>query len=507
MESIRTEVRGQGSGVSKFKGLVFKWSSILYVAVCVVLLSTGCFAEDVLVGVRKPVFAGSFYPDERSALARTIDSYLKETEPKKDRISAGIFGIMAPHAGYEYSGRVAAYAYNQIKGRPCATVILMGPTHRVPFNGVAIYPSGSWETPLGRVQVDHEITKRLAEKCTFIKNYPIAFEREHSLEVQVPFLQQTLKDFKIVPIVMGMMKENDYRVLSDALCELLQQHTGKILIVASSDMSHFHNYREANRMDKLTLKEIGELDTGRLAAGLAKGDYELCGSQAVITLMMVAKKINGEAHVLHYANSGDVTNDRNRVVGYGAVAFSHSERNTGLNKKAQKTLLAIARKTLEETVAKGNIAPTETKDKALLEKRGVFVTLTKNGRLRGCIGYIVPVMPLYRAVPDMTVAAASRDPRFPPVTKEELKEIHIEISVLSPLKNIDDPQEIEIGRHGLFIVRGNNQGLLLPQVATEYMWNREEFLKQACLKAGLPPGAWREKETKIYSFSAQIFSE
>ncbi len=500
MESVRR-------AESKFKGLAFKWLSFLYAAVCVVLLSTGCFAEDVFVKVKKPVFAGSFYPGEKSVLARTIDGYLKETEPQKGRTSARVFGIMSPHAGYQYSGRVAAYAYNQIKGKPYTTVILLGPTHRVPFSGIAIYPAGSWETPLGRVQVDHEIAGRLAEQCRSIKNYPVAFEREHSLEVQVPFLQQTLKDFRIVPIVMGMMEENDYRTLSDALIELLKQHAGKILIVASSDMSHFHNYREANQMDKLTLKEIGELDTERLADGLAKRRYELCGSQAVLTLMMVAKKINGEAKVLHYANSGDATDDRSRVVGYGAVAFFLSETGVGLNKKEQKALLAIARKTLEETVRQGNISPAETKDKALLEKRGVFVTLTKNGKLRGCIGYIVPVMPLYRAVSDMTVSAASRDPRFPPVAKEELKDIHIEISVLGPLKIVDDPQEIEIGKHGLFIVSRDNQGLLLPQVATEYMWSREEFLRQTCLKAGLPSNAWREKTTKIYSFSAQIFSE
>jgi len=505
MGSLRS-VRRSAFGVSNYK---YRLNIICAISciICIVFLCTAGFAEDVLVKVRKPAFAGSFYPGEGPALARTIDGYMKEAGSKKDRASAPVFGIIAPHAGYQYSGRVAAYAYNQVKGKPYTTVILMGPTHRVPLSGAAIYPAGLWETPLGRVQVDHDIAKKLAGRCTFMKNYPLAFEREHSLEVQVPFLQQALKDFKIVPIVMGMMEGPDYRALADALCELLKQHAGKILIVASSDMSHFHNYREASRMDRLALKLIGDLDTEALAAGLAKNDYELCGSQAVLTLMMVAKKAGGEAKVLHYANSGDVIEDKNRVVGYGAVAFSLRETGAGLNKREQKALLACARKTLEEAVALGRTAPAEAKEKALLEKRGVFVTLTKNGRLRGCIGYITPVMPLYRAVSDMTVSAASRDPRFPPVAKEELKDIHIEISVLSPLKNVDDPHEIEIGKHGLFIVPGNNQGLLLPQVAAEYMWSREEFLKQTCLKAGLPSNAWQDRGTKIYSFSAQIFSE
>jgi AmmeMemoRadiSam system protein A len=167
----------------------------------------------------------------------------------------------------------------------------------------------------------------------------------------------------------------------------------------------------------------------------------------------------------------------------------------------------IARKTLDEYISKSSVPQFDIKEGKLLEKRGVFVTLTKNHDLRGCIGYIVPVAPLYKAVIEMTVSASTRDPRFPPVSKGELKDINIEISALTPLKLISDPNNIEVGKHGLYITKGNYSGLLLPQVATEYKWNREEFLRQTCTKAGLPQNAWEDKRTKIYTFTAQIFSE
>jgi AmmeMemoRadiSam system protein A len=223
--------------------------------------------------------------------------------------------------------------------------------------------------------------------------------------------------------------------------------------------------------------------------------------------MMIAKKLGAGVKILNYANSGDVTMDKNRVVGYGAITFSYPENDHGLNKKEQNILLTIARKTLEEYISKGDIPQFEIKDKKLLGKRGAFVTITKNGELRGCVGYIAPIVPLYKAVSDMTIAASTRDMRFPPVFGEELKNIHIEISVLSPLKLINNVNEIEVGKHGLYIRRGDYSGLLLPQVATSYMWNREEFLRQTCLKAGLSPNTWKEKGTDIYIFSAQIFSE
>jgi len=272
-------------------------------------------------------------------------------------------------------------------------------------------------------------------------------------------------------------------------------------------MSHFHSYDAASKMDNATLKEIAELNVDGLYQRLQKGDCELCGAQGVLSLMMLAKQVNGKGTILNYANSGDVTKDRSRVVGYSSAAFSHPQSDQGLSKKDQEILLKIARKTIEEYVGNGNVPKVDVKESMLLDKRGAFVTLTKKGSLRGCIGYFQPVAPLYKAVSDMAIAASTRDPRFPPVSEEELKDIHIEISVLSPLKLFSETNEIEVGKHGLYMTRGNNAGLLLPQVATEHRWTREEFLRQTCIKAGLPTQAWKDKATQIYTFSAQIFSE
>jgi hypothetical protein len=499
--------------VSSVKNLVTRYalsvsrclSKLTILWLIIILLSPYvCRGDDTALKVRKPVFAGSFYPADKATLSGLIDGYLKEVEPKSTKITGHVFGVIAPHAGYEYSGKVAAYAYAQVKGKGYKTVIIIGSSHRVPFRGIAIHPTGSWETPLGIVPVDQEMAQTLMKECKIIRPFPAAFEQEHSLEVQVPFLQKTLAGFKIVPIVTGSMDKNDYREFADTLANIIKNDQRKVLIVASSDMSHFHSYDAANKMDNLTLKDIAELNVDGLHQHLQKGDCELCGAQGVLSLMMLAKHMNGKATILNYANSGDVTKDRARVVGYSSAAFTTQQE---LSRKEQKILLAMTRKALEEYVRNGIMPSTDVKEMKLLEKRGAFVTLTKNGSLRGCIGYIQPVAPLYKTVSDMAIAASTRDPRFPPVTQRELKDIHIEISVLSPLKLIVDTNEIEVGRHGLYMTRGNNSGLLLPQVATQQGWNREEFLSQTCVKAGLPTQAWKDRGTQIYTFSAQIFSE
>jgi len=480
--------------------------TIVLIISFVSIFHTHAYCQETSLSIKKPAFAGTFYPSDRVTLNKMIDGFLQEVDTKGKRMSVPVYGIIAPHAGYQYSGNVASYAYAQLKGKAYSTVILMGPSHRSHFNGVALLNAGMWETPLGRIAFDHDIAKVISEQCPFIRVNPSPFAQEHSLEVQLPFLQKTLTSFKIVPLLFGSVRMNDYTILSDVLSSLLQQRSD-ILIVASSDMSHFHPYNKAKEIDATTLRYIERLNTETLIDNLQKGTCELCGAQAVITLMMVTKKLYGKAHVLRYANSGDVTYDKNRVVGYSAIIFYKDTNGNILTKHEQDQLIAIARTTLNEYVTKKRLPHMEIKNNKLIEKKAVFVTLTKKGQLRGCVGYIVASQPLYRAVMEMTVAASSKDRRFPPVTEEELRDIHIEISILSPLIRIYDPTMVEIGKHGLFIVKGNKSGLLLPQVATSYLWNTEEFLRQTCIKAGLLPNAWKEKETEIYIFSTHTFAE
>jgi len=274
-------------------------------------------------------------------------------------------------------------------------------------------------------------------------------------------------------------------------------------------MSHYHSYAKACLMDGKALKDIEALNGFKLREDLSKDFCELCGADPVITVLEIARKLGAKVKVLKYANSGDVTGDRDRVVGYCAVAFYIKPKGgvDMLNKEQQKKLLNIARQTLEEYIGKGKTPEFKELDPALTEKCGAFVTLTKKGELRGCIGYIQVVLPLYETISKMAIESSTGDPRFPPVNLEELKDIHIEISVLTPLEQISDVNKIEVGKHGLYIRKGFSSGLLLPQVATEYGWNKWQFLDQTCIKAGLPPGSWRDKDCQIFIFSAQVFGE
>lgn len=474
----------------------------------IIFLSWTAIAEhDISQGMKEPAFAGLFYPSDKEVLARQIDNYIKDAEKHQDKIKGHIFGIISPHAGYEYSGGVAAYGFSQLKARSYKTVIIIGTSHQVPFRGVAIYPQGQWKTPLGIVQIDEGIARNLMKECPQIKTYSAPFAREHSLEVQIPFLQRVLGNFKIVPLITGGMDRKDYNLYVDVLVNLLRKNPKDILIVASSDMSHYHDYKTARSIDFITLKHLEKMDVQGLIDDLEKGRCELCGSHGVVMLTMIAKDLGAQVALLKYANSGDVKGDKRMVVGYSSLAFFNKNGDKNLDKTYQDMLIEIARKTLDEYVRKETVPRFEIKDNKLLEKRGVFVTLKKKGELRGCVGYIQPVLPLYRAIIDMTVAAASKDMRFIPVHKGELKDIKIEISILTPLKPIKSIDEIEVGRDGIFIKKGNNSGLLLPQVATEYNWDREEFLRQTCIKAGLYKNAWKDKNTEIYTFQTKIISE
>ncbi|NLT24684.1 MAG: AmmeMemoRadiSam system protein B, partial [Syntrophorhabdus sp.] len=281
-------------------------------AACVLVLAAGEALAQSAAPVRKPVFAGSFYPADKVSLQTLVDGYLKDAQRVGDA-PPGVFAVIAPHAGYVYSGKTAAFSYNAARRKGITTVILLGSSHRSSFKGIALYPSGSWETPLGKVSVDTAMGRKMASLCGAVKNNPGAFDEEHSLEVQLPFIQRTLEGFKIVPLLTGMVERQDVKALSGALVTVLTQHRGKVLLVVSSDMSHYHPYNEAVSMDSSTLRLVAGLDAAGLIDGLAKKENELCGATAVAASMMAAAKLGAQAQVLHYTNSGDTAGDRTRV--------------------------------------------------------------------------------------------------------------------------------------------------------------------------------------------------
>jgi AmmeMemoRadiSam system protein B len=275
-------------------------------------------------GIRRPVVAGTFYPGSASKLRSEIERFLSNSE--KVPVDGKIVALIVPHAGYVYSGQIAAHAYKQIEGMHFDTVVMIGVSHRMPFRGAAIYKSGAYETPLGTVKVDDELASELMNQTDILEFYPDADAIEHSLEVQVPFLQVVLSDFKIVPILMRDWSGMISYAISDALAKVMKDKN--VLIVASTDMSHYHPYKEAVSMDDVALTSIKRMDIEQLDDDLASGEAELCGAGGVIVTLMTAKKLGIEGiEILKYANSGDVTGDKSDgVVGYFSAVIYQKDR-------------------------------------------------------------------------------------------------------------------------------------------------------------------------------------
>jgi AmmeMemoRadiSam system protein B/AmmeMemoRadiSam system protein A len=466
--------------------------------------------------IREPAVAGAFYPGRPDILSRDVKRYLEEAE--KEKIDGEIIALVSPHAGYMYSGQVAAYAYKLIEGKTFDSVIVIGPSHRALFKGASIYDRGGYRTPLGVVPIDVELSKKIMEKRKEIQFLPEAHNQEHSLEVQIPFLQVVLKSFKLIPIVMEpYWSWGTCQYLASAIAETVRGK--KVLLIASSDLSHFHSYEKAVELDKIVLNHIERFDPEGLNRDLRDGRCEACGGGPILSIMLAAKALGAnKGKVLKYLNSGDVTGDRSRVVGYAAGVFYKAagggkkmkeEKKIGIDlglTEDDKKILHHIVKTVIENKARGKPVPEFKVESTILkENRGAFVTINKRGQLRGCIGYIEGHGPLHKTVEKMAEAAAFQDPRFPSVTEKELPDLEIEISVLTPLRRIKDINEIQVGKHGIYIKKGWFSGLLLPQVAIEYGWDRQTFLEHTCQKAGIPSNAWKEKDTEIYIFSADIF--
>ncbi len=473
--------------------------------------------------IREAAVAGSFYPADKSTLNSQIDDFLNQAQiiPVKEKLRI----LIVPHAGYSYSGQVAAWGFKQIKEEDYKRVILIGPSHRAYFDKAAVWDKGVWQTPLGEIEVDEDFTQGLISGRGGISADLKPHLQEHSLELELPFLQRVVADFKLVPILLSHSEEAVLQDLSKALVENFDDQT---LLVVSSDLSHYPSYEIANKVDKETIEAILSGDIEKFEGVVNKNldqpgvDTCACGAQAIQVGMLVAEQLGfKDIKLLKYENSGDVGGDKGRVVGYGSIGFygesaklkaqnSKPQLKTQnlLNPEQQKKLLEIARKTLESFLKDGKMPEFQIGSKELNQKLGVFVTLRKDGHLRGCIGEFEPKEPLYKLVQAKAIDAAVNDPRFQPLQYDELDSIKIEISVLSPREKIDDWRKIELGKHGVMIKKGLRGGTFLPQVADETGWDLEEFLSHLCQsKAGLPSDCYKDPDTEIFIYTAQVFEE
>ena len=480
------------------------------IAILALLSATACGQNQK---VRQAGVAGAFYPADANELRKMVDGFLAQAVAPA--IPGSVVALISPHAGYEYSGAVAAHAYALVKGRKPERVVVIAPSHYDAFGFSAVFDGEAYVTPLGTVPVDKAFAAKLASMSPLIKLSSQGHgSREHALEDQLPFLQRTLGQFKLVPIVMGDQSYDTCRALGVALAKLIQ--SSDTLIVASSDLSHFHTYDEAVKIDRKTLKAIQEWDYLSMSRNFATQVWEACGGGPIVAAMIASERLGAtEAVLLKYANSGDVTGDHSRVVGYGALALVKAAGGQAsaappfsLTQAERDELLKLARTSVETAVRQHRAYDFKgSNSEALMQERGAFVTLKKNGELRGCIGYVAPVKPLSLTVRDVATYAALRDSRFSPVEPSELSQLQYEVSVLSPLRRVLDIKQIEVGKDGLVMRRGENEGLLLPQVPVEQHWNRATFLAETCRKAGLPADAWKDEQTDIFMFTALVFGD
>ena len=466
--------------------------------------------------IRQAGVAGGFYPADPKVLTDMMDDMLAKASPPA--ITDPILAVVAPHAGYQYSGPVAAYTYAELKGRKYSRVVVIAPSHYESFDFTSIYEGDGYATPLGTVPVDKEFARQLAKMSSTFKLSSQGHEAtsagaEHAVEVQLPWLQRVLGDFQLVPIVMGDQSYENSRALGVALAKMI--HGGDTLIVASSDLSHYHPYDDAEKIDHKTLKALEAWDYFSMSRNFQTRIWEACGGAPIVAAMIAAERMGAnQARVLKYLNSGDTAGDHSRVVGYSADVFvkGHSGKSEeapfSLTDGEKGELLALARTSVEHVVEQGHpYEPEPSKSEALNRELGAFVTLRINGDLRGCIGYTSAMKPLYMTVRDTAMLAAQRDPRFQPVSAFELPRLSYEVSVLSPLRRVTKIEQIKVGEHGLLMKNGNSEGLLLPQVPVEEKWERQKFLEQTCVKAGMGTNCWKDEDTDIFMFTALVFDE
>lgn len=484
-----------------------------------------CFVFIVLMGVfamssfaradqflKKPNVSGQFYPAEAKELNKFFDKAFSRVTEVPTNVPVEV--LVSPHAGYIYSGWVAAYGFKSIQSLKYKTIILIGPSHYHSFEGASIWPKGQFETPMGLLNVDEQMASALMTADRDLKILPEIFTPEHSLEVQLPFIVRDFPDVKIVPILMGKPDPTVCARLAQTLHQIIGDRRD-VLVLISTDLSHYHSDKIARPMDMETLKAVIEKDVEGFWQGIVSGKIEACGFTALATGMLYAKMrgLSG-AQLLRYANSGDETGDVSRVVGYSSVIFYKSDsvddKKNSLSSSQRKRLLQIARTAFETFVKTGKAMDVQETDPRLNQVQGAFVTLTKQGRLRGCIGNIMGEKPLAEMVRDMAIAAASQDPRFTAVTQDEISAIDVEVSVLSVPRRISNPStEIELGVHGVIVSRGMfNRGVFLPQVATETGMDLEHFMGELCSqKAGLARDCWKDPKTTIEVFTAEVFSQ
>lgn len=515
--SVMTSFASVFSGRPKNPGWMIVFFFVVAAGIC-------CMGREDAVAeenIKTPNVSGAFYDADPGRLKTTVNRLLDQAEG--DAASGRVEVLVVPHAGYRFSGAVAAAGFKAVAQQDVRTIVLVGPSHYFAFDGVAVWPDGGFRTPLGVVKVDSEMASGLMNAAPYIYKKRDVYEKEHALEVELPFIQTVFPEARIVPMLVGRIN----RDIADDLGGIFRNVIGErqdVLVVVSADLSHFHEYEEAVAIDERSIAAMVELDIDRVWTENLNRSMEIDAFMAMMGALAYAKERGvTRGRLLKYENSGDVTGDHSRVVGYAALTFSAGEPDGGggsraeearpepLNREQKIELLELARETITSYLEDGEVRQVDLEDPRLREREGIFVTLhNPDGSLRGCIGHIIGTGPMCVLVRDMAIQSATNDPRFQPVTLEEFQNLDVEVSVLSRPRKISDPEKaIELGRHGVIVSKGPfHRGVFLPQVAVETGWDLDTFMGELCSqKARLPRDCWKDPQTTVEVFTADVFAE
>ena len=434
---------------------------------------------------RRPVVAGQFYPASPSQLRAMIEQLVDDNVARED-----VIGLVSPHAGYAYSGPVAGAVISRIKFKD--TFIIMGPNHTGMGKPLSIMTQGTWETPLGEVEIDSELGQKILATSSYLQEDSSAHQHEHSIEVQLPFLQYFKKDIKIVPIVLAYSTGDIYKEVGKDIAKAVKDLNRKVVIMASSDMTHYEPQESAQSKDTQAIEAILDLNEDELLKRVDELAISMCGYAPVVSLISAAKELGATgAELVKYQTSGDITGDYSSVVGYAGIIVT---------KKEMSPLVKLAKKTVETYVREGKAPKPGKLTPKMKQKAGVFVSIHKLGALRGCIGTFEPNEDnVAEETITNAISSATRDPRFPPVSPDELKDLSYKVDVLTPPEPIESQDQLDPKKYGVIVEAGFRRGLLLPDL--EGVDSVDYQIEVCRLKAGIAPG----EPIKLYRFEVKRY--
>jgi len=435
--------------------------------------------------IRNPVVAGQFYPASPSRLKAMLEEMVNDKAVKED-----IIGLVSPHAGYMYSGPVAGAVMSKVKFK--GTAIIMGPSHTGRGKPLSIMTQGAWRMPLGEVEIDSELGEKILSISRYLKEDTLAHEYEHSIEVQLPFLQHFKPDIKIVPIILAYASGDIYKEIGKEIAQAVRGLNREVVIIASSDMTHYEPQESAFRKDNEAIAAILALNEDELLKRVSELDITMCGYAPTVSLISAAKELGAtEAELVRYQTSGDTTGDYSSVVGYAGIIIKKGEMHP---------LVKLAKKAVETYVKEGKITQPEELTPEMKQKAGVFVSIHAHGELRGCIGTIEPTRKnVAEEIIVNAISSATRDPRFYPVTPGELADLDYSVDVLTKPEPVADKSQLDPKKYGAIVEAGWRRGLLLPDL--EGVDSVDHQIEICCQKAGIATG----EPIKLYRFEVKRY--